>query len=74
MDKILQIVQLIEAIKGYKTYIAAVGLIGLGVYQASQGDFPSAFQSLMGGLAAFGVRSALKDNEQKMLLHLKKKD
>lgn len=44
---------------GYRTYIAAAGLLGLALYQLSQGDATTAFQSLMAALAAFGLRAAL---------------
>lgn len=50
-----------DFLKGYKTYIAAVGLLGLAVYQASQADYFGAVQSLMGALAAFGLRSAISE-------------
>ena len=44
---------------GYKTYIAAVGLVGLAIYQVSQGDITTAVQTALAALAAFGVRSAI---------------
>lgn len=44
---------------GYKTYIAAAGLIGLAVYQASQGDLQSAIQSVIAAFGLFGVRHAI---------------
>ncbi len=44
---------------GYKTYIAAFGLLGLGLYQFSQNDYVHAYQSVMAGLAAFGLRGAV---------------
>lgn len=50
----------LDVLPGFKTYIAALGLLGLGVYQLSQGDYPSAVQSIMGALAAFGIRTAVK--------------
>ena len=52
---------------GYKTYIAAIGLVGLAVYQLSlalAGDssqYLLAWQSLMGALAAFGLRKAITE-------------
>lgn len=46
-------------INGYKTYIAAAGLLGLALYQFSAGDIPSAIQSIMAALAAFGLRQAI---------------
>lgn len=48
-----------DILSGYKTYVAAAGLVGLAVYQFSQGHYPDAFQSLMAALAAFGIRSAM---------------
>lgn len=48
-------------INGYKTYIAAAGLLGLALYQLSQGQMEQAMQSLLAGLAAFGLRNALKN-------------
>ena len=45
--------------KGYRTYLAAAGFVGLAVYQASQGDWPSAFQNLAAALTAFGLRQAI---------------
>ncbi len=50
---------LITLISGYKTYIAAAGLLGLAVYQASQADYASAYQSFMAALAAVGLRHAI---------------
>jgi hypothetical protein len=39
-----------------KAYIAALGLVGLAMYQFSQGDRCHAWQSLLAGLAAAGIR------------------
>jgi hypothetical protein len=44
---------------GYKTYVAAAGLIGLALFQFSSGDYPAAWQSMMAGLAAFGLKHAV---------------
>jgi hypothetical protein len=52
-----------DILPGFKTYFSAVGLIGLAVYQFSQNDYASALQSLLAGIAAFGVRSALARHE-----------
>jgi hypothetical protein len=71
MDIILAILTFLDSLKGYKTYVAAVGLIGLSVYQFSNNDFPNAYQSLMAGLAAFGIRSAIKDNDVRFHAALK---
>jgi hypothetical protein len=44
---------------GWKTYTAAAGLIGLAIYQATQGQYDQAIQSLMAGIAALGLRHAI---------------
>ena len=46
-------------LNGYKTYLAAAGLLGLAIYQASQGDYPAAVQSVLAALAAAGLRNAI---------------
>lgn len=48
-------------LNGYKTYIAAAGLMGLALYQFSQGQVEQAVQSFLGALAAFGIRNALRN-------------
>jgi hypothetical protein len=48
-----------DVLAGWKTYLAAAGLVGLALYQASTGDMTTAWQSLMAGLAAFGLRAAV---------------
>lgn len=48
-----------KLLTGYKTYLAAAGLFGLGVYQISQGNMEVGIQSLLAGLAAFGIRTAV---------------
>jgi len=48
-----------NVLNGYKTYLAAAGLIGLAVYQLSQGQFELAAQNFLAGFAAFGLRNAL---------------
>lgn len=48
---------------GFKTYLAAAGLLGLALYQFSQGQYQEAYMSLMGALAAFGLRTALGRTE-----------
>lgn len=47
---------------GWKTYLAALGLVGLAVYQFSQGQVELALQSFMAALAAFGLRQAIDRN------------
>jgi hypothetical protein len=46
-------------LNGYKTYLAAAGLIGLSIYQFSQGQYETAFASFNAGLAALGLRHAI---------------
>jgi hypothetical protein len=50
---------ILNLFSGSKTYFAAIGLVGLAVYQATTGDYTQAIQSLMGALAAAGLRSAI---------------
>ena len=45
---------------GFKTYIAGVGLIALGVYQMTQGDYQTGMQTIAAGLAVFGVGHKLE--------------
>jgi hypothetical protein len=54
-----------DMLNGYKTYLAAAGLIGLALYQFSQGSVDLAFQSLLGALAAFGLRQAINGSQGK---------
>lgn len=54
----LILTSVLNSLSGKKTYIAAVGLLGLGVYQLTQGDV-SGVQSVLSALAAFGVRDAI---------------
>lgn len=51
---------------GWKTYLAAIGLVGLAVYQLSQGQVEAAVQSLLGALAAFGIRRSVAKAEEKL--------
>ena len=46
-------------LSGYKTYLAGVGLVGLGVYQVSQGQFATSIQSFLAALATVGLRHAV---------------
>ncbi len=50
---------ILNLVNGYKTYIAAFGLFCLAGYQASQGDYTTAYQSLMLALTAAGLRNAI---------------
>jgi hypothetical protein len=45
----------LPALAKYKVAISAVGLIGLGLYQLSQGDAVTAIQSVLGGLGIAGL-------------------
>ena len=40
----------------YKTYAAGIGLIGLAVYQLSQGEYQAGIAAILGGLTAVGIR------------------
>lgn len=42
-------------LEGYKTKLAAAGLLGLALYQLSQGQYEQAAQSFLAGLAALGI-------------------
>jgi hypothetical protein len=50
---------ILTLIDGYKTYIAAVGLIGLSLYQLTQGLYDQASQSFLAALVAAGLRHAI---------------
>lgn len=47
-----------EALRS-KTFWSAVGLMGLAVYQITQGQTELAIQSALAALAAFGIRHAI---------------
>ena len=49
----------LNLINGYKTYLAALGLVGLAIYQFSQGTYDQATQTLLAALAAAGLRNAI---------------
>lgn len=48
-----------DFLAGYRTYIAAVGLVGLGLYQLSQGQIEAALESFAQALGLFGLRAAI---------------
>lgn len=52
-------------LSGLRTYLAAIGLVGLAVYQLSVGEYAAAWASFMGALAAFGIRTALRNELRK---------
>ena len=54
-----------DMLNGYKTYLAVAGLLGLALHEFSQGHVDLAFQSLMGALAAFGLRQAINGPQGK---------
>jgi hypothetical protein len=52
-------------LSGWKTYLAAAGLVGLAIYQVSQGQVELAIQSFLAALAAVGLRSAISTTGSK---------
>lgn len=48
-----------DFLKGYRTYIAAVGLVATGLVAIIDGNFVVGIQSLLAGLAVFGIRRAV---------------
>jgi hypothetical protein len=48
----------------YKTYVAAAGLVGLAVYQMSQGQGQDAWHSLMLAGTAVGLRHTVSKLEK----------
>lgn len=59
---------------GYKTYVAAIGLVGLSVYQFSQGQFDQGTQSLLAALAAFGLRHAISNATPEITIEVLKQE
>lgn len=61
--KLLQILALIKKAQsfasGFKTVVAAVGMVALGVYLVTQGQYENGVSQIMLGLAAFGLRAAV---------------
>jgi hypothetical protein len=53
--------KLLEAAKltGLKTYIAGLGLVALGVYQISDGQVDTGYQTILEGVAVAGFRAAV---------------
>lgn len=49
----------LDWLPGWKTYVAGVGLIGLGLYQFSQGEFQAAIVSFTAGLGLLSARRAV---------------
>ena len=50
---------ILNVLSGYKTYVAAAGLVGLAVYQFSQGQVETGVQSVLAALTAVGLRHAV---------------
>jgi hypothetical protein len=50
---------ILNVLNGYKTYVAAAGLVGLAVYQFSQGQVETGVQSVLAALTAAGLRHAV---------------
>jgi hypothetical protein len=50
---------LMARLAGYKTYIAALGLLGLGVFQITQGQVNEGLASIGQAFVAAGLRNAL---------------
>lgn len=49
----------LDWLSGFKTYVAGLGLIGLGLYQFSEGKYPEAYASIMAGLGLLFARRAM---------------
>lgn len=58
---------LTKLFNGKKTYAAAVGLLALAVYQYSTGDLPGAIHTALTALTAFGLRSAIANQDDPTL-------
>jgi hypothetical protein len=50
----------LDWLQGWKTYLAGAGLIGLGVYQISQGQIEQGIQSILAGFGLLAARRAVK--------------
>ncbi len=71
-QKILEwIVKTLEWFKTWHTTVAAIGLLGLALYQVSQGEFSLALQNFMAALAAFGIGKTVAESNE-ALLQMKK--
>jgi len=49
----------VSFLNGYKTYLSALGLLGLGVFQLTQGNIPGGIQSLLAAATAASMRHAI---------------
>lgn len=54
----------LEAINGWKMYIAGFALIGLGIYEMTQGRDDSGMTHIAAGLGAIGVGHKLDKNTE----------
>lgn len=43
--------------------ISGIGLVGLGIYQLTQGEVNSAIQSILAGLTSFGLSIGLQSHQ-----------
>lgn len=61
MNKVIDEVfkQVLDFLPGWKTYIIGVGLIGLGVYQISQGEVTTGLVSITTGFGLLTGRRAV---------------
>ena len=50
---------LLTLFSGYKAIIAGLGMIGLGIYQISQGQGEQGIHTIAEGLAVIGLRGGL---------------
>lgn len=50
----------LDFFSGWKTYIAGIGLIGLGLYQASQGLYQEGLASIVAGIGLMTGRRAVE--------------
>jgi hypothetical protein len=50
---------LINAISGWKTHLASLGLVGLGIVLIANGEVANGVHSMLLGLAAFGIHTAV---------------
>jgi hypothetical protein len=53
---------LISALSGWKTYLASLGLVLLGIILIANGEVTNGIQSMLVGLAAFGIHTAVVNN------------
>jgi len=54
-------------LQNWHAYLAAAGLLGLALYQVSQGDFAHATQNFLAALAAFGFMNVMVRHEDALV-------